>query len=181
MTQPTRERMAQAFTIASEMIRAGVPEGLVLGVVNRVSEFEGLRQLMELWQESESDERDEIVADLQDMLDDIAEVQHLEAPESITYIRFDDLDGIAQDIMAFKDALRRLVDQKGGITKLSEQTGMAQPSLSRFFSSASMPRRATLLKIRDALGLSDVAIQSRWVRGEGASALKEQSAHELAR
>ena len=59
---------------------------------------------------------------------------------------------------------RFIVDTKGGISKLSELTGIPQPSLSRFFYSASMPKRITLLKIAKALNLSQVEIATEWVR-----------------
>jgi DNA-binding phage protein len=46
----------------------------------------------------------------------------------------------------------------GGITKLAERTGIPQPSLSRFFNSVSMPRKSTLLKIAEALNLTQLEI-----------------------
>lgn len=75
---------------------------------------------------------------------------------------FDDLAEIANDVMSFKNALRTEVDRWGGITKLAETTGIPQPSLSRFFSSASMPRRTTLFRIAEALQLRESAILSKW-------------------
>jgi transcriptional regulator with XRE-family HTH domain len=56
------------------------------------------------------------------------------------------------------------VDQNGGIKHLAELTGISQPSLSRFFNSATMPRRATLQKIARALKLSQVQIAREWSR-----------------
>ncbi|MGE0174188.1 MAG: hypothetical protein AB7T49_15430 [Oligoflexales bacterium] len=80
--------------------------------------------------------------------------------DSATYIRFTDLNKVAVDVQKFKDALRLLVDQKGGLNELSKLTGIPQPSLSRFFGSPSMPRRVTLLKIGRALRLEGVDITS---------------------
>lgn len=54
------------------------------------------------------------------MVDDIEEVQHLDGPEELSPIRFDALETIARDVMAFKDNLRRLVDEKGSITRLNK-------------------------------------------------------------
>jgi DNA-binding MurR/RpiR family transcriptional regulator len=55
-----------------------------------------------------------------------------------------------------------LVDERGGIGKLAELTHMPQPSISRFFNTASIPRRATLNKFARALGLSEVQIETPW-------------------
>lgn len=78
-------------------------------------------------------------------------------------MRFDGLESIAKNIEGFKKGLRRLVDRNGGINELVKKTGIPQPSLSRFFSSQSMPRRTTLYKIADALGLSEDQIITDWV------------------
>lgn len=81
----------------------------------------------------------------------------LEKVEDV-YVRFDDLDRIASDVRKFKDSLRALVEARGGIGKLAELTAIPQPSLSRFFNTAAMPRRTTLYKIARALNLSQVQI-----------------------
>lgn len=96
---------------------------------------------MHLWvNEKDSAERDEIIADIQDMLDASKEVSKTEE----VYIRFNDLDRIAKNIRAFKDSLYQEVIKQGGISKLSKVTGIPQPSLSRFFNSNAMPQRATV-------------------------------------
>ncbi len=92
------------------------------------------------------------------MIDDCAKTGFTEG----TYVRFDDLDTIAKDVRAFKDSLRLIVDERGGIGRLADLTEIPQPSLSRLFGSASMPRRATLLKIARALDLSEVQIATPW-------------------
>jgi DNA-binding phage protein len=56
------------------------------------------------------------------------------------------------------------VTKHGGISKLSDLTGIPQPSLSRFFNSSSMPRRTTLLKIAKALKLDAVKTATEWSR-----------------
>lgn len=48
--------------------------------------------------------------------------------------------------------------EQGGISKLAELTGIPQPSLSRFFNSNAMPRKATVLKIAKALNLDEIKI-----------------------
>jgi DNA-binding phage protein len=73
-----------------------------------------------------------------------------------------DLDRIASDVRKFKDSLRLLVDERRGIGKLATLTAIPQPSLSRFFASASMPRRTTLHKIARVLGLNQIQIATEW-------------------
>ena len=72
------------------------------------------------------------------------------------------MESIAKDVKKIKAHLKNEVDKWGGITKLSKETGIPQPSLSRFFSSASMPRRTTLYKIAGALNLSEREIITDW-------------------
>lgn len=117
---------------------------------------------MVLWFEADSEvERNEIVADLQDEIDARAEAP--KKPAKKPYVKFDDLDAIAKDVVKFKTALRKVVDRNGGIAKLAEKSGLPQPSLSRFFNSASMPRRATLYKIAEALHLNEKEIIHEWL------------------
>lgn len=108
--------------------------------------------------EKDNSERNEIVANIQELIDDCAQTESEEG----VYVRFDDLDTIGKNIRTFKDNLRAIVDSKGGLTHLANVTGIPQPSLSRFFNSASMPRRATLNKIARALGLNQVQIATEW-------------------
>jgi len=155
------EAKADLIRVSSAMLTDGLPADFVTSALEIAFRYEGACGLMMLWQEeSESEERDEIIADLQEMIDDCSQDGH-----SIgTYVNFEDLDTIAKDVRTFKDSLRLIVDERGGLTKLSEMTGIPQPSLSRMFNSASMPQRVTLLKIARALDLSEVQIATKWVR-----------------
>jgi len=151
----------EIIEIGSLMHKAKLPNTFVAAAVSTAFEFEGVCDLMRMWaEETEETERAEIVADIQDLINDCAQKDKVEG----VYIRFDDLQKIAANIRSFKDALLLKVNERGGITKLSEVTGIPQPSLSRFFNSASVPQRATLLKIAKALGLSQVEIATEWVR-----------------
>ena len=124
-------------------------------------EFEGVYDLMKMWEkETDATERNEIIADIQDMIDDCKQEEKTEAP----YVKFNDLDEISKNIRAFKDGLLQIVIQRGDLKRLSELTHIPQPSLSRFFNSTSMPRRATLLKIAKALKLDAVKIATEWGR-----------------
>ncbi len=151
----------ELFEIATKMKKAKLSSDFITAAVQTAMEFEGVYDLMRMWEsETDAKERNEIVADIQDMVDDCAQKEASEAP----YIKFNDLDSIAKDIRKFKDSLLLELNQRGGLTKLSELTGIPQPSLSRFFNSGSMPRRATLLKIAKALKLDAIKIATEWSR-----------------
>lgn len=147
--------------IGHQMNQSGLPKEFIAAAVSTAFEFEGVYDLLRMWSdENDADERNETIADIQELIDDCNQQEKIEG----VYVRFDDLEGIATNIRAFKDNLRLLVDQNGGIKKLSEMTGIPQPSLSRFFNTASMPRRAMLNKIARALKLNQVQIATEWSR-----------------
>lgn len=155
------EQKIRVYEIATKMAKVELSVEFITDAVAMAEECEGLHDLMVLWDEEIDIEiKDEILADIQEEID-----RHKELPQGIQqkpYISFDDLDRIAKDIVEFKKYLRNEVDRWGGITKLAEKTGIPQPSLSRFFNSASMPRRTTLYKIANALELTESQILSKW-------------------
>jgi hypothetical protein len=153
------ELRVEAFDIGSLMKTKGLPSRFIARAVDISEEFEGVFDLLRLWRdESDEAEREEIVSDIQELIDDCSQQGK---PES-AYIRFDDLDAIAADVRKFKDSLRVIVDERGGIGRLAELTHMPQPSISRFFNNASIPRRTTLNKFARALDLSEVQIATPW-------------------
>lgn len=157
----TSDVKVELIEIGHQMNQAGLSKPFIAAAVETAFEFEGVYDLMKLWVEEEVPaEKDEIVADIQDLINDCTQKEKVEG----VYLRFDDLAGIAKNIRGFKDSLRVKVDGLGGIGELSKKTGIPQPSLSRFFNSASVPHRATLLKIAKALGLSQVEIATEWSR-----------------
>lgn len=147
------------FSIAVKMKKAGLSDSFIVQAVQTSLELEGVADLMHLWaEEKDQEERNEIIADIQDLID---ASRQKEKSEEI-YIKFNDLDAIAKHIRAFKDSLYQEVMERGGISKLSELTGMPQPSLSRFFNSNAMPRRSTVLAIAKALNLDQLTIDLKW-------------------
>ena len=150
----TDEQRVRLYGIATAMKGEGLPDDFITAAVKVASECEGTYELMAIWaDESDADERAETLADIQEMIDENAD-----RPRSVVAkpkVPFDDLNGMASQIKAFKAKLRERVDMWGGISKLARETGMPQPSLSRFFSTASMPRRTTLHRIARAVGLSE--------------------------
>lgn len=150
----------QIFQIASQMKDAGLSDEFISNAIRTAIDYEGVADLVFMWStETDSDERNEIVADIQELVDDCSQHKKIEAPA----IRFNDLEAIAKNIRAYKDALLEIVIKQGGINHLAELTGIPQPSLSRFFNSNSMPHRGTLLKIGNALKLDAVQLASKWV------------------
>lgn len=151
----------ELIEIGHQMNQKNLSEEFIAAAVQTAFEFEGVYDLMKMWsEETDEDEKNEIIADIQDMIDECTQREKIEG----TYVRFDDLEQIAKHIRSFKDNLRITVDENGGIKALVKLTGIPQPSLSRFFSSNTMPRRVTLLKIARALGLSQVQIATEWTR-----------------
>jgi len=147
------------FAIAVKMKKTGLADSFIVDAVRTALEFEGVADLMNIWMDEEDKKiRDEIVADIQEMIEECAPKEKSEE----IYIKFNDLDAIAQNIRAFKDSLLQMVMERGGISKLSELTTIPQPSLSRFFNSNAMPRRSTVLKIAKALDLGEIKMDILW-------------------
>lgn len=159
----TSEQKLELYEIATQMRAAGLSADFIAAAVKRAEAYEGTFDLMALWRdESDPTERDEALADIQEMINDGLEhsAQTLERP----YIRFNDLETLADKVRAFKAELRKKVDAWGGVMKLASETGIPQPSLSRFFNSTAMPRRTTLYRIAKAVGLSEKEIATDWMR-----------------
>lgn len=149
----------ELYSIADEMKQNGLSTAFIDQAIQTALVYEGVADLVRLWSsEMNSDERNEIIADIQEMIDECK--QHTQ--EEYPYIRFNDLKAIASDIRRFKDSLLVIVNERGGISHLSSLTGIPQPSLSRFFNSNSMPHRSTLLKIAQALHLDAVTLSTPW-------------------
>ncbi len=59
-----------------------------------------------------------------------------------------------ENIRAYKDALRKLVDAKGGVSQVAQLMSITQPSLSRMLNSESPIRRNYLNKLLEILEVS---------------------------
>lgn len=144
-----------------QMADAGLPGEFVSRVIRLAMEDQGVFEIMELWVEAESEaERGPVVADLQDVLDEVEEP----GPRVKPRIGFDKLDDVADAVVAHKRRLRDLVDRHGGVTAVARKMGVPQPSLSRMLGSASMPRRTTLYRLARALGVDESEVVTEWVR-----------------
>lgn len=149
------------FQIANEMKSNGLSDSFIAAAIRTALDYEGVADLVKMWaEETNTKERDEIVADIQELIEACSQQEKIE----YTYVRFNDLETIAQHIREFKDGLLERVDKEGGITHLSRLSGIPQPSLSRFFNSNAMPTRSMLLKIGRALKLDAVQLATQWAR-----------------
>jgi DNA-binding phage protein len=149
------------FRIAQKMESAGLSADFISSAVKTALHYEGVADLIVLWANEDSRaERDEIIADIQDLINDCKQA----SIEEYRFIKLNDLEQVKQHIREFKDELLKIVNEKGGISWLAKLTHIPQPSLSRFFNSNSMPRRQTLLTIADALKLDAIKINTPWAR-----------------
>jgi len=161
--QDDRGNDLHVLDILNEMRSAKLEGAFICSLMEICQRYEGVRDLMEMWfEESDKKERDKIIVDLQEALDDIIEAP--QKPEERPSFRFDDFKNLTRDVLEFKHFLREEVDRQGGITKLSHKIGIPQPSLSRFFNSKSVPRRTTLYKIAKALNLPESMVGFKWSR-----------------
>lgn len=144
------------FKMADE---AGLPQEFIFQLFCLAQKYEGIADLLNLWMnETDQKEKDTIVADLQDEIEEFHNSEIIKPK----YIHFDNLELIAQNIMEFKKSLRVVIDRWGGISKLSKETGIPIPSLSRFLNTPSLPRRITLEKIAKALNLKESDLLAKW-------------------
>ena len=160
----THEQVMSLASIMVEMRAEGVDPEFIVNVSELARTDQGVYDLMALWlaAKNEPAERDEIVADLQEALDDYAEAPA--EPLKKPYIKFDKLGDVATQVVAFKKRLRDIIDKNGGVSFVAQKSGIPQPSLSRMLNSASMPRRSTLYKIANALDLEEADVVTEWSR-----------------
>jgi len=157
----TDEQKVRLYEIATLMKNSGLDARFIASAVDVAKIYEGAFDLFCLWaDEEDNNEKENLISIIQDEIDEFQEQPKI--PVKKPYIKHSDLESIAKDVKKFKAHLKNEVDKWGGITKLAKETGIPQPSLSRFFSSASMPRRTTLYKIADALNLSEREIITDW-------------------
>lgn len=159
----TPEQIVRLAAIVTAMAQAGVPLELIAAADDLARADAGIFGLMELWSTcSDPAERDAVLADLQELVDAYREAPR--EPIEKPYIRYSELPSIATDVVAFKRKLRDLIDRHGGVSAVAAKAGIPQPSLSRMLASASMPRRTTLYKLANAMGLPESSIVTEWVQ-----------------
>jgi DNA-binding phage protein len=162
-TSSKSEHEIRLYRIATKMQDEGLNVDFVARAVRAALKYEGMADMLVLWDEAQSnDEKADIIASIDEEIDDV-DIKD-DPPIRKPKINYKELDLVAEKIVEFKRDLRKRVDEWGGITELARATGIPQPSLSRFFSGASMPRRTTLYKIANAMDLSETEISTPWTR-----------------
>jgi len=158
------KRLDKLMNVAEAMHSSGLSTEFVFLALRLGLRYEGVGDLMVMWfEDSDPEVKDDIIADLQAEIDETSEMVIPARLEKEDYLRFDNLETIAKDVMKFKNGLKTEIERWGGISKLAKETGIPQSSLSRFFSTPSMPRRSTLEKIAKAMHLQTSQILSDWL------------------
>ena len=159
----THDQIIRMAEFVTAMSSAGLDRRFVASCSELARTDQGIYELMELWYEADSeDDREETLADLQDLVDEAADLPS--QPTEKPYVPFDGLDAVASTVMEHKKRLRDLIDKHGGVTAVARKIGMPQPSLSRLLNSASMPRRTTLYRIANGLGVPESEVVGEWVQ-----------------
>lgn len=149
------EEKNEIISILKNLIEKGYSKVFIYDCLIYSRKHESMYELLQIWNQSnDENEKDEIIANLQDMIDDCQYV-----PKEPIEIDLSDIDNISKNLRAFKDALSIIINEKGGIKILSEKTGIPQPSISRLLNTYSIPQRVTLLKIKNALGIDKITLE----------------------
>lgn len=145
------------------MLAVGISREFVASIIMLAFRYEGVYDLLVMWSmETDSRLKDEIIADLQEEIDESSQLLLPKYVEKRDYLHFDNLDEIAKNVMAFKKNLKAEIERWGGVSKLAKETGIPQASLSRLLGSPSLPRRSTLEKIAKAMNLQESHLLSQW-------------------
>ena len=75
------------------------------------------------------------------------------------YIHIDDVEEVMSHFTDFQKELRRAIDLRGGVTKVSNETGLPQPTLSRMMLSIARPKYGTVRRIADALKIEKIPVK----------------------
>jgi hypothetical protein len=77
----------ESYAIGAEMKKVGFPDNFIVAAVTTANDFEGVFNLLRMWANaSDPAERDAIVSDIQELIDDCAQPEKVEG----VYVRFDD-------------------------------------------------------------------------------------------
>src|SRR5438105_2115869 len=107
----------ELFRIAAQMETAGLPDEFIAAAIRTALDYEGVSDLVMMWaNENDQQDRNDIVADIQEMIDACFQTTKR---EKLPKINLNDLDAVAKNIRQFKDSLLEIVINKGGIHALA--------------------------------------------------------------
>ncbi len=160
----TDDQVIHIATVVVEMKKADLEPAFIVAASELARTDQGVYDLMALWLDAKGDdpERAEIVADLQEAIDDYQDAPS--SPIKKPYINYEQLDEVGDRVIEEKARLRDLIDRHGGVSAVARKSGIPQPSLSRMLNSASIPRKSTLYKIANALDIPESEIVMEWTR-----------------
>src|SRR5690606_13947732 len=143
------------------MSDCGMPDEFLVLLDRHARASRPIFRMARVWLgEADGDERDETIAHLQEMLDELAD-----EPSEAADVDFDTLERkVLPSVLEHRKRLRELVERHGGVSDVARRAGIPQPSLSRMLNDASRPRRATLYKIARALDVEESDVIGEWVR-----------------
>src|SRR5690348_11400770 len=127
----TPDQVLKLAAIVLEMEKSGVDRNFIVDADELARKDQGVFDLMALWADAANDqaERDEIIADIHESIDDYRDAPP--SPLKKPYIKYDQLEDVAQRVMAEKAKLRQIIDKHGGVSAVAQKTGIQQPSLAR--------------------------------------------------
>lgn len=74
----TPDRNMELDTVGHQMHRAGLSDEFISAAVQTALQFEGVYDLMKMWsEENDDEEKNEIVADIQDMIDECSQKKEI--------------------------------------------------------------------------------------------------------
>jgi len=108
----TPKQVMKLASIMVEMEGAGLDRNFIVAASELARTDQGVYDLMALWHgTSAKSEREEIVADIQESIDDYRDAPP--APLKKPYIKFEKLGDVAKQVMAKKAKLRDIIDRHG--------------------------------------------------------------------
>jgi hypothetical protein len=159
----TPDQLLELGAIVLELRAAGFAESFVTAADELARIDQGVFDLLALWRDArDAAERDEIIGEVWESLADYEEAPA--RPLQKPLIRFESLADVAKAVADYKQRLRLLIDQRGGVAALAQQSGIPEAALSRMLCSAALPRRTTIYRMAIALGLSEGEVVGEWGR-----------------
>jgi len=146
-------------SIGDEMQQAALPHEFISSAIDFASQYEGIADLIILWHEEKSyDERKEIIADIQELLDDCSIDNKQEFNSSL----INNIIQLETQLHLLKEKLEGLIQNQGGISELSRKTSIPSEYLNRLLTTNCIPRRPSLLKIARALQIEEDSVDLFW-------------------
>ena len=147
------------ITIGEEMQQADLPHEFISSAINFASQYEGIGDLIFLWhEEKSSEERKEIIADIQELLDDCS----IDNKEEFNSSLLKNINQLETQLHMLKEKLDGLIQKQGGVSELSRKTSIPSEYLNRLLTTNCIPRRPSLLKIARALQLEEDSVDLFW-------------------